>query len=269
MILITCGTGKIGSRTTARLQALGLDVKPVSRSSSPAFDWDDQGTWAEAVKGADTAFIIFSPDLAIPGADELIRRFATMAIEAGTKRIVLLSGRGEPGAQLAEQALQAVAQHCTVLRASWFDQNFSEGAFLPGILEGELSLPIGDVLEPFVDTDDIADVAVAALTEDGHEGKVYELTGPRLLTFADAVSEISRATGRTIRFNTITAEEFETSLKELGLPSDYVELLMHLFTEVLDGRNASLSPDVERVLGRPARDFADYASAAADAWRAR
>ncbi len=98
--------------------------------------------------------------------------------------------------------MQEVSAEWTILRSSFFSQNFSESFFLEPILGGEVALPAGDVPEPFVDAEDIADVAVAALTEDGHAGELYELTGPRLLTFAEAVGEISRATGRKVRYDT-------------------------------------------------------------------
>ena len=260
MILITSGTGKIGGRVSPLLQAQGLDVKAASRSSAPTFDWNDSKTWGEALEGVSTAMVIYYPDLAVPGAAEVVRQFATLAIEKGVPRLVLLSGRGEEGAKEAEEVVKAIAPRWTILRASWFNQNFSESFFLPFILDGDLRLPAGPVLEPFVDADDIAEVAAKVLAENGHDGQVYELTGPRLLTFSDAVEEISRAIGRQIRFTPQTIEEFEAGLRELGVPEDFIWLLNHLFAEVLDGRNASLSMDIERLLGRPARDFSDYAA---------
>jgi uncharacterized protein YbjT (DUF2867 family) len=128
---------------------------------------------------------------------------------------------------------------------------------------GEVALPAGDTPEPFVDADDIADVAVAALTDDRHIGEVYELTGPRLLTFAGAVQEISRAVGREISYVPISIEEFAAASAEQGVPSDVVEMLTYVFGEVLDGRNAHLSDGIQRAVGREPRDFADYARDAA------
>lgn len=270
MILVTSGTGKIGGRVTPLLQAQGLEVRSASRSSVPAFDWNDPATWDGALEGIETAMVIYYPDLAVPGASETVRQFATLAVEKGVQRLVLLSGRGEEGAREAEAAVQSIAPRWTILRASWFNQNFSESMLLPSILDGELSLPVGAVREPFVDADDIAEVAATVLAGSEHDGKVYELTGPRLLTFDEAVLEIGRAVGRPIRFNQISVEAFEAGLKDLGVPEDFVWLLVHLFTEVLDGRNESLATDVEQVLGRPARDFADYVAqtAATNIWRA-
>jgi uncharacterized protein YbjT (DUF2867 family) len=151
----------------------------------------------------------------------------------------------------------------TIVRSSWFNQNFSESFWLDPILGGEVALPVGDVGEPFTDADDIAEVAAAVLTEDGHVGQIYELTGPRLLTFADAVDAIAAATGRDIRFTRVSEEDFAASLAAEQVPAEVVDLLLYLFTTVLDGRNAYLGDGVERVLGRPPRDFSDYARATA------
>jgi len=200
MTLVIGGTGKTGRRIVTRLRERGLPVRSASRSSEPPFDWEDQATWGPALRGASSAYVSFFPDLAVPGAPEAIAALAGEALSAGVKRLVLLSGRGEEEAQRAEQALQASGADWTIVRCSWFAQNFSEDYLLEAVLAGEIALPVTDMPEPFVDADDIADVAVAALIEDGHSGQVYELTGPRLLTFAEAVQEIGRATGRDLRF---------------------------------------------------------------------
>jgi uncharacterized protein YbjT (DUF2867 family) len=184
------------------------------------------------------------------------------------RRLVLLSGRGEDEAQRGERAVADSGVEWTVVRSSWFNQNFDEGLFLPAVLSGEVALPVDGVGEPFVDADDIADVAVAALTEDGHNGQVYEMTGPRLLTFADAVEEVARASDRDIRFRTVSLQDFVGALDEQGVPADVVDLTRYLFTEVLDGRNSQLGDGVQRALGREPRDFAAYAreAAAGSAW---
>jgi uncharacterized protein YbjT (DUF2867 family) len=220
------------------------------------------------LRGASSAYVSFFPDLAVPGAPEAIAAFSRQALGLGVRRLVLLSGRGEVEAQRAEQALQASGADWTVVRCSWFDQNFSEGYLLEPVLAGEVALPVGDVPEPFVDADDVADVAVAALTEDGHAGQVYELTGPRLLSFGEAVEEIGRATGRNLRFVPVAIDDYEAALAADGVPADVAGLLRYLFTEVLDGRNATLADGVQRALGREPRDFAGYArdAAAAGAW---
>jgi uncharacterized protein YbjT (DUF2867 family) len=233
-----------------------------SRSAEPPFDWDDRATWEPALRGSSAAYISYYPDLAVPGAPEAIAELAKVAIESGVRRLVLLSGRGEEEAQRAERALQDSGAEWTIVRCAWFDQNFSESYFLDPLLAGELALPADGALEPFVDADDIADVAVAALTEDGHTGQLYELTGPRLLTFADAVAEIARASGRELRYQPISMADFESGLRADGVPADVVGLLRYLFTEV-HGHNATLADGVRRALGRAPRDFADFARDAA------
>jgi uncharacterized protein YbjT (DUF2867 family) len=180
------------------------------------------------------------------------------------RRLVLLSGRGEEEAQRCERIVCASGLEWTVVRASWFAQNFDEGAFLEPVLAGELALPAGDVLEPFIDIDDIAEIVTLALTEDRHVGEIYEVTGPRLMSFAEAAAEIAAASGRELGYVTIPRDAFVSGLEQAGMPRPQIELLDYLFTTVLDGRNAHVTSDVERALGRPARDFRDYARAAAD-----
>lgn len=257
--LVVGGTGKTGRRVVERLGSRGLPVRVGSRTGDVPFDWEDRGTWAPALREAGSAYVTYYPDLAVPGAADSIGSFAELAVGSGVRRLVLLTGRGEEEAQRAERALQESGAEWTVVRASWFNQNFSESFFLEPVLAGEVALPAGDTPEPFVDADDIADVAVAALTEDGHANRVYEVTGPRLLTFAEAVDEIGRACGRELRYVPISTAAFTSALVEQDVPDDVTGLLRYLFTEVLDGRNAHLTDGVRRALGREPRDFADYA----------
>jgi uncharacterized protein YbjT (DUF2867 family) len=268
--LVLGATGKTGRRVAERLQARGLHVRPGSRSGRPRFDWDDRSTWAAALDGVDAVYIAYFPDLAVPGASEVVGALAEQATAAGARRIVLLSGRGEEEAQRAEQAVLAAHPDATVVRANWFFQNFSEEFMRDLVVEGEVALPVDGVREPFVDADDIADVAVAALTEDGHAGRIYQVSGPRLLSFPEAVAEIGRATGRELRFVPVPIDAWTAVLAEQGIPDDQVALYRYLFTEVLDGRNASLVDGVREALGRAPRDFGEFARAAsaAGAWTA-
>ena len=261
--LVLGGTGKTGSRVAGRLEARGLPVRIGSRAGEPPFDWEDRGTWESVLEGVGSVYVTYQPDLAVPGAADAVRSFADLAVESGVRRLVLLSGRGEDGAERGEEAVRESGAEWTILRSSFFDQNFSESFFLGPVLGGELALPAGDMAEPFVDAEDIADVAVAALTQDGHAGELYELTGPRLLTFEEVVDEISRATGREVRYLPISTEEFAAGLEREGIPAEVVELMAYIFTEVLDGRNAHLTDGVRRALGREPGDFTDYARQAA------
>jgi uncharacterized protein YbjT (DUF2867 family) len=267
-ILILGGTGKTGRRVAQRLTQRGWPIRVGSRSGEPKFDWQDETTWRPALRDVNSVYITFQPDLAVPGAVDTIRSFAETAVESGIRRLVLLSGRGEEGAQQSEQVVMDSGAEWTIIRASWFSQNFSESYLLEPLLAGYVALPAGNVGEPFVDAEDIADVAVAALTDAGHTNQLYELTGPRLLTFEEAVGEIAKAVDRPIRYEQLSMEEYARTLTEYGVPKEYVTLLTYLFTEVLDGRNANLTDGVQRALDRKPTSFAEYVrrTAATDVW---
>lgn len=257
-ILIIGKNGKTGARVNQRLQALGYQTRAVSRSTSPAFDWENSDTWRSAIEGTRAAYVTYQPDLAVPNAEAAIKKFVRLAKDAGLQHIVLLSGRGEAGAQRAEEVLKASGLSWNIVRASWFAQNFSESFMLEGILAGELVLPAGDIVEPFIDADDIADVVVAALTETDHRNKLFEVTGPRALTFAQCIDEISEAIGHPLKFTSIPVDAYINALNEQGVPEEMQWLLRELFTVVFDGRNRKVMSGVEEALGRPATDFKTY-----------
>ncbi len=256
-ITVLGATGKTGRRVTRRLAALGHHVRSASRATG--FDWDDTSTWPATVAGADAVYISYAPDIAFPGAAEQVATVARLAASAGVRRVVLLSGRGEDGAERAERLIQEAGVAWTVVRASWFDQNFDEGHLLPAVLDGELALPAGTVREPFVDADDLADVAVASLVSDAHHEQIYEVTGPEALSFATVAGELSAATGRSISYVSVTPDEQAAALMATGMEPDEAAALAELFATVLDGRNEPLGDGVQRSLGRPPRGFADYA----------
>lgn len=267
-ILIIGGTGKTGRRVAEKLTARGVPTRIASRSSETRFDWADRSTWDAALDGALAAYLTYSPDLAVPEAPADIEALAGRAVSRGIRRLVLLSGRGEEEAQRCERIVLRTNPDWTVVRASWFNQNFDESFFAQPLREGVLALPAGDVREPFVDADDIAEVVVAALTEPGHEGRIYEVTGPRPLTFAQAVAEIASATGRELRYEEIPIAEYVERMAAQKVPEQVVALTRYLFETVLDGRNAATADGVERALGRAPRDFGDWAreAAAAGVW---
>ena len=267
-ILILGGTGKTGRRLAERLTARNIPVRIGSRGGTPSFDWLDRSTWDAALAGVGAIYVSYYPDIAVPGAAETLSAFAELAVGRGIKRLVLLSGRGETEAQRAEEMVKASGADWTILRCSWFAQNFSEGFLVENILEGEVALPVGNVGEPFIDADDIAEVAETVLTKPGHIGQIYELTGPRLLSFAGAVAEIGKATGRDIRYRRISHAEFTSAVAAHNLPPELAWLLNELFTEVLDGRNETLTDGVQRALGRQPKDFSAYATetAASGIW---
>ena len=193
-ILVIGGTGKTGRKVASKLIALGHNVRIGSRYATPAFNWDNPETWTESMQGMDKVYITFQPDLAVPGALEAIEGLTKQAKRCNVKKLVLLSGKGEREAELCEQVVIHSGLDYTIVRASWFNQNFSESFFLEPIIKGFVALPQAEAKVPYVDTDDIADVAVTTLLNDEHNGKIYQLTGPRLLTFREVIQEISEAT---------------------------------------------------------------------------
>lgn len=261
-ILIIGATGKTGRRVAAKLDALGQPVRRGARNSATPFDWEAPETWAPALSGARAAYVTYFPDLAFPGAVEKLQSLCDTAKDVGVEHLALLSGRGEHHARMGEDALRASGVDYTIVRSAWFAQNYSEGYLRDPILSGVLPMPGGDIAEPIIDVDDIADVVVAALTEDGHRGALYEVTGPRLMTFADMATELSRATGREIQHIPISFEDFHANIAQAG--GDFVaDVFTGIARETLDGRNAQVTDGVMRALGRPPRDFAEFAADAA------
>ncbi len=266
-ILVVGATGKTGSRVARKLQAKGIAVRSGARQSATPFDWEDQATWAPLLAGVSRAYVTYFPDLAFPGAVEKLEAFAKLALKTGLQHIVLLSGRGEHFASMGEDVIRNSGIPFTIVRAAWFAQNFSEGYLRDPILGGVLPMPGGDIAEPIIDIDDIADVVVAALTEDGHLGQRYEVTGPRLMTFAEMAEVLSATLDRPIRHIPIAFEDFHANVAASG--GDFVaDVFTQIARETLDGRNAHTADGVERALGRKPRDFATFAKTAmaAGAW---
>jgi uncharacterized protein YbjT (DUF2867 family) len=270
LVLVLGATGKTGRRIVSSLKTLGVPVRLGSRSASPAFDWNNAANWDECLQDVTKVYINYAPDLAMPGATDAISELVRRARSADVKHLVLLSGRGEAEAQACEAMIQNSGIDWTIVRASWFNQNFSEGAFIDMVQAGQITLPEVSTPEPFVDVDDIADVAVVALTQPGHAGELYEVTGPRLLTLAEVADELSKATGRTIQYRPVPHDAFVQGAADSGAPQDVLWMLDYLFATVLDGRNAYLTDGVQRALGREPKDFADFARAVAatETWKA-
>jgi uncharacterized protein YbjT (DUF2867 family) len=257
-ILIIGKNGKSGVRVDQRLQALGYATRGVSRSTTPSFDWGDRSTWRNAITGTRVAYVTYHPDLAVPRAESDMKAFVQIATEVGLDHIVLLSGRGEEGAERAEKIIKHSGSSWNIIRASWFAQNFSENFMLEGILVGELVLPADDTAEPFIDVDDIADVAVAAITQVNLRNKLFEVTGPRAMTFTQCMAEISEATGYPVKYTRIPIDAYIDAVKQQGAPEELQWLLRELFSVIFDGRNSNVMSGVEEALGRPATDFKTY-----------
>jgi uncharacterized protein YbjT (DUF2867 family) len=262
-IAIVGATGKTGARALKQLQKQGYSTRALSRQSSIPFDWADRTTWARALKGVDSAYVTYYPDLAVPQAEDDLSAFVELALKQKVKHLVLLSGRGEEGAQKAENVVKASGLDWNIVRASWFMQNFSESFMLDGLKAGELVLPEPKALEPFIDVNDIVDVAVAALTQKTLRNQLFEITGPEILSFDHCVQAIAQASQRDIGFVTAPVDAYLAGAKTEGLPEDMAWLINELFVNVLDGRNESTTSTVEKVLGRPAKSFAQYVATTA------
>jgi uncharacterized protein YbjT (DUF2867 family) len=268
-VMVTGASGRTGSRVVRAVRAAGLEVREATRSRG--FDWEDPTTWADALRGADAAYLMYPTDVGSPAAAEGVGALAREAVGLGVRRLVLLSARGEDQALPTEEALMSSGADWTVVRAAWFAQNFSEGPLADGLREGgQLVFPAGEVAEPFIDVRDIADVVAAVLTSgDRYAGRTLEVTGPRLLSFRQAVAEVAGATGAGLTYVPVPARAYGEHLTGFGVPREEAELLVEVFETLLDGRNARLTDGVRQVLGRAPRDFADFAreAAAAGAWQ--
>ena len=268
-ILVLGANGKTGRRVASRLKGGGQSIRVGSRKGTPPFDWIQKKTWEEALRGVNAVYVNYPSDLPVLGSAEIISAFVDQAADLGVRHLVLLSGRGEPECLEWEKYVKASGLDWTIIRSSWFQQNFSEGGFAEMVQAGEIVLPAGNIPEAFIDIDDLAEVVVAALTQPGHTGTIYELTGPRLLTFAETAAELSKATGRSIEYQQIPHDAFLAALTDAGVPDGAVWLMDYLFATILDGRNAYLTDDVETVLGRPPKDFSEFAREVAltNTWR--
>ncbi|MGY0064641.1 NAD(P)H-binding protein [Streptomyces sp. LZ34] len=269
-ILVLGATGKTGRRLVHTLRAAGRAVRAASRSGEVRFDWSDQDTWATALEGASAVHLMAPQD---PALAEI---FVKQATEAGVDRFVALSARGIEqlpadffqGMTAAEQAVRDSGAEWTIIRPNNFNQNFDEDIWRAPLRDGRLALPMGSVPEPFIDAQDIADVAAAVLTSDGHHGQVYDLSGPRALTFGTAVATIAKAAGRSIRYVELTPEEYRAELLAGGASEEVAAELNVLFAGMRDGHFTEPGDGVRHVLGRDPIDFDTYAAraAAAGAW---
>jgi uncharacterized protein YbjT (DUF2867 family) len=258
-ILVLGATGSTGRRVASRLSGAGHAVRRASRRGEVRFDWTDRGTWAGALDGVERVYLMAPHELPVePG-------FVHEAVARGVRRFVLLSTRGveemrDERLLAAERLVRGSGVGWTVLRPDWFDQNFDEGFFRPSVLAGELVLPLGEKEQAFVDADDIAAVAVAALTEDGHEGEVYEVTGPEALSFPQALDVLARVTGRKVQFRG-TPDDYRAVM-----PADLAEEQIRAWDALGDGEPTDT---VARVTGREPKSFHDYAVTAWEggAWR--
>ncbi|MBO6536742.1 MAG: NAD(P)H-binding protein [Balneolaceae bacterium] len=254
------GTGKTGRRVVERLMKRGENVRSLSRSTNPAFDWNNPQSYKAALEGVDTVYIVYHPDLAVPGAYESIVKLTEVAKAVGVKKLVLLSGKGEKEAERCEEVVAASGLDYVIVRAAWFNQNFSESFFLDPIKSGVVALPMFDIKIPFVDANDIADVVTEALLREDLNGKTLEVTGPSLLTLEEAVQAIAEVSKRSIQFIPVSLDQYLVHMKKANIPADVIWLFEYLFSTVLTNPdNQLISHDIVSVLGRSAVTFEDYA----------
>ncbi|MEN8651221.1 NAD(P)H-binding protein [Streptomyces sp. 21So2-11] len=271
--LVLGATGKTGRRVAARLRLHGVQVRAASRSSRTRFDWADPAGWDQVLKDVNTAYIV---PPSVPGP---VHDFVARAEAAGVQRLVLLSGHGADtwgdttfglDMRSAEEAVRGSSLEWTVLRPSNFNQNFDEDLFHAPLVAGELALPAGPVPEPFIDLEDVADVAALVLTEpERHAGKTYELTGPRAVTFGEAVELISKASGLPITFKEISSTEYSAALVREGWEQHVADHVVEMFVVMGRGTIAATTDGVATVLGRAPRTFEEFVvrAAGAGAWQ--
>ncbi|MFC9064791.1 NmrA family NAD(P)-binding protein [Streptomyces harbinensis] len=273
--LVLGATGKTGRRIAARLRVRGTPVRAASRSSRVRFDWSEPDGWDTVLRDVDVAYVVPPP---VPGP---VHAFVARASAAGVRRLVLLSGRGADDwgdsafgehMRSAEEAVRGSSLEWTLLRASNFAQNFDEDIFHAPLVAGGLALPAGEVPEPFVDIEDLADAAVAVMTGGKrHAGRVYELSGPRALTFDRAVELIALASGRPLTYRRITPDAYITDLIGQGLSRPEAEDIAAMFVLMESGVIAGTTDDLPALLGRAPRTFEEYVArtAATGAWDER
>lgn len=277
-ILVTGATGKTGSRVSRQLAARGVTVRAAARTPGAAgagivpvaFDWDDPATHGAAVDGASAAYLI-PPALRLDYVP-LMTAFLDRLAAAGVARAVFLSARGADASddiplRQVELALASSGLQYSIIRPSWFDQNFTEGFVYPGIRQhGVVAVPAGSGKVPFIDAEDIAAVVAETLTGDGHHCQAYDLSGPETLSWAEATEAVAKASGRDIAYLDMEPAEWEAAAIAMGVPPDYAGFLSFLFSAIRQGYDDFLTDGVQRVLGRQPRRFVDWAQDHGAAW---
>jgi uncharacterized protein YbjT (DUF2867 family) len=277
-VLVTAATGNIGRRLVLQLLDRGVTVRAAGRTPIPArdgvepvrFDWHDENTFQTALDGVDAVYTISDPSTWFNKSFEV---FLERAADGGSRRVVLLSSFGVDHAPADDpmRRLELLVEGSgTVLRPTWFMQNLSENHWSDQVRRirsrGEIKLP--NVQAPFslISADDIAAVAAAALTQVGHVGRGYTLTGPEALTAAQIAEHISAAAGRPVRPVEVGLEAIREGLLAYGYPAEAVEYVSPGYAAAFDAMGV-VTDDVTKVTGRPATTFAEFAEGAADAWR--
>jgi uncharacterized protein YbjT (DUF2867 family) len=271
-ILVVGATGHVGREVVRQLKKLGRKVRVMTRDAARAGelgvtpdevavgDLRDPASLPAAVAGVEKAYY------ATPDPEDnvaMLENFLAAAKAAGVRHVVRLSARSaDPDAKedlarrhgLAERALERSGLAWTHIRPSWFMQMMFE--YAPG---GRMELPGGAGRIGWIDTRDIAAMAVAALTEPGHEGKCYIISGPEALGYGDMAHMMSEATGRDFVYVDMTPEAYRERALAQGDEAWYVDLILQLYANIRADRYAGISDEFERVMGRPSTPFAQFA----------
>jgi uncharacterized protein YbjT (DUF2867 family) len=284
MILVVGATGTNGREVVSRLAAAGQPVRAMARNPAKAGelrganvevvagDLDDPASLDAAAAGADRAFFLAPVDRRYTG---WFRNFLDAAKRAGVSHLVKFSGFGagvNSPSELMRQhgetddALANSGLGYTILRPNSFHQNllWSAGSIKS---QGAFYLPIGDARQSLVDVRDIADVAVEVLTKPGHEGRIYEITGPQSLSFHDVAAALSSVLGRPIRYVPVPREAALESMLKSGMPEWNARALADLYDVFAAGHAAWTTDVIERITGRAPRTFEQFARDYLEAFR--
>jgi uncharacterized protein YbjT (DUF2867 family) len=266
-VLVTGATGTTGSRLTAFLAARDVSTRLATRTPRSAghvrFDWADRDTHGDALRGASAVYLI--APIGVSDPVPMVDVFLGEARRQGVRRVVALSSsalpEGSPGLGAVHQLVRTTMPEWTVLRPSWFMQNFTGDHLVAhGVRGGEIVTATGDGKVAFIDATDIAAVAGHALIDDVPHNTEHILTGPAALSYADAAEILTRQIGRTVRHRSVPADEAARGITAHGIPAEFANVLAAMDVDIRDGAEDRVTCTVENVTGRPARSFGAFAA---------
>jgi len=263
--LVIGASGTTGSRVVAQLVAAGHGAKAASRRATPVpgaapvrFDWYDPSTHIAALDGADRVYLIPPPADSDPAA--VMMPFLRQARAAGVHRAVLLSSsaipKGGPAVGSVHRALPDLVEQWAVLRPSWFMQNFTgtHAHALSILAQGSILTATGSGRVGFIDAEDIAAVAVHALTGEHAPGTDLVLTGPEALSYDDIAAIMTEVTGRLVVHRSLSYEQMRDRLAA-EIPEEFAAMLAGMDRAIAEGSEDRVTDTVQRLIGRPARTF--------------
>jgi uncharacterized protein YbjT (DUF2867 family) len=277
-ILVTTPTGKVGQEVAKQLLATGASVRVGAHTPEKArvlnlngaeivpFSFEDEASAKAALQNMDALYLAFPSSMSA----EYPKRVIEFAKDAGVKRIVMLSAKGvensEADLRQVEKYLEASGLEYTILRPAWFFQNFNTGQLEYIRQAGAIIEPSGDGKTSFIDTRDIAAVAVKALNENGHHGKAYALTGSKAHDRNEVAKAISDATGNNVVYQSLTDEEFRARANAEQWPVPVMEIMSWLYGGVREGWTQDTTDTVKQLLGREPMSLEQYANDHKEDW---